>query len=511
MLYLTAFIVKWRHNMKIGLFKAGIQGSEVPTYEINYEQVNTFADLPDPATVANDVYIVRTATGTWFLGTQKKAGLYYSNGVSWSYMGNSVSIDDTAISNESVWSSGKTNTEIGTKISASEKGAINGVATLDSSGLVPTSQLPSYVDDVLEYATYSALPTTGETGKIYVVITDETNNGKTTQYRWSGSAYTIITDGKATWGSIDGAISDQTDLNNALNAKVTKVTSTDNAIVRFNGTTGEVQNSGVVIDDSGNVGIGVSSPEKALSVNGASGIAIMNIATTGRRWNIKNDGNFVVGNYVSDPNVVTSNLTIDSSGNVGIGVTPSVWESATSAIEIRSKGCGVDVRGAGVTTELLNNAVYTPTGYQYGITKTASFYQLYNGGHTWYTAPSGTAGNPIAWTTAMTLDNSGKLTVNGFTKLGSDAPAIKYKKFTGTTASTEGGLVSIAHGLTQSKILSVQVLITSGNTYPPNYTFTNGYEYQVYFGGINIQVQNHATNSENILSKPFTVLVAYEE
>lgn len=53
-------------------------------------------------------------------------------------------------------------------------------------GKVPASQLPSYVDDVLEYANFAAFPVTGETGKIYVTL----NNNLT--YRWSGSAYVEI-------------------------------------------------------------------------------------------------------------------------------------------------------------------------------------------------------------------------------------------------------------------------------------------------------------------------------
>lgn len=65
-------------------------------------------------------------------------------------------------------------------------GVANGVAGLDANGLVPTSQLPSYVDDVLEYASQSAFPATGETGKIYVAL--DTN----LTYRWSGSAYVEI-------------------------------------------------------------------------------------------------------------------------------------------------------------------------------------------------------------------------------------------------------------------------------------------------------------------------------
>lgn len=71
-------------------------------------------------------------------------------------------------------------------IATSSKGAAGGVAELDSNGLVPASQLPSFVDDVLEYLSKSSFPATGETGKIYV---DTTTN---LTYRWSGSAYVEI-------------------------------------------------------------------------------------------------------------------------------------------------------------------------------------------------------------------------------------------------------------------------------------------------------------------------------
>ena len=66
------------------------------------------------------------------------------------------------------------------------KGAANGVAELDANGKVPAAQLPSYVDDVLEYNGTSAFPATGEDGKIYV---DKATN-KT--YRWSGTQYVEI-------------------------------------------------------------------------------------------------------------------------------------------------------------------------------------------------------------------------------------------------------------------------------------------------------------------------------
>ena len=77
-------------------------------------------------------------------------------------------------------------TEMASKLDASLKGTANGVAELDANGKVLTSQLPSFVDDVIEAENFAALPNEGETGKIYVTLDDN----KT--YRWSGSAYVEI-------------------------------------------------------------------------------------------------------------------------------------------------------------------------------------------------------------------------------------------------------------------------------------------------------------------------------
>lgn len=73
-----------------------------------------------------------------------------------------------------------------TPLNSNLKGAANGLAELDSDGKVPAAQLPSYVDDVLEYSSLSAFPSKGESGKIYV----DTSTNLT--YRWSGSGYVII-------------------------------------------------------------------------------------------------------------------------------------------------------------------------------------------------------------------------------------------------------------------------------------------------------------------------------
>lgn len=110
-----------------------------------------------------------------------------------------------------------TNIAQATFIPATEKGANSGVATLDATGKVPSSQLPSFVDDVIEVANYAALPATGEAGKIYVTLDDN----KT--YRWGGTAYVEIsasialgeTQGTAYEGSKGKALKDSFDAHEA--------------------------------------------------------------------------------------------------------------------------------------------------------------------------------------------------------------------------------------------------------------------------------------------------------
>ena len=82
--------------------------------------------------------------------------------------------------------SGKQNSLGFTPENAAGKGQANGYASLDSGGKVPAGQLPSFVDDVLEYASFAALPGSGTAGVIYIAL--DTN----LTYRWSGSAYVEI-------------------------------------------------------------------------------------------------------------------------------------------------------------------------------------------------------------------------------------------------------------------------------------------------------------------------------
>lgn len=78
------------------------------------------------------------------------------------------------------------------KINSSERGVSGGVATLDQFALIPASQLPSYVDDVLEFQALANFPATGEGGKIYIAINQASAANPTRQYRWTGSVYAEI-------------------------------------------------------------------------------------------------------------------------------------------------------------------------------------------------------------------------------------------------------------------------------------------------------------------------------
>ena len=104
----------------------------------------------------------------------------------------------------------------------------------------------------------------------------------------------------------------------------------------------------------------------------------------------------------------TTAVTIDASQNVGVGVTPSAWVGNV-AIQVGPVGAVSSSSTGGAT--LSYNAYSTSAGWagKYISNGYASIYEQAGGVHYWYNAPSGTAGNTISFTQAMTLDASGNL------------------------------------------------------------------------------------------------------
>jgi hypothetical protein len=105
-----------------------------------------------------------------------------------------------------------------------------------------------------------------------------------------------------------------------------------------------------------------------------------------------------------------SGLFLSTSGNLGLGVTPSAWRSGSGERALQVGSRAALFCDSGLTTDTLNNVfVNTSNQFIYLASAAASRYQQNTGAHAWFTAPSGTAGNTISFTQAMTLDASGNL------------------------------------------------------------------------------------------------------
>jgi hypothetical protein len=120
-------------------------------------------------------------------------------------------------------------------------------------------------------------------------------------------------------------------------------------------------------------------------------------------------------------------LQIDSSGNLGLGVTPSAW-ATYKAIDVLGYASFSSYNGN--EADMSANA-YFNSGWKYKNTSSATLYQQDTGVHRWQYAASGTAGNAITWTQAMTLDASGNLGV------GTTSPSTRLHIAGSTTATSQ--------------------------------------------------------------------------
>ena len=112
-------------------------------------------------------------------------------------------------------------------------------------------------------------------------------------------------------------------------------------------------------------------------------------------------------------------VVVDGSGNLGLGVTPSAsWFSGSKVFQFGATGA-LFTNGSN-NSAFSHNAVFVDASTTYQVTgQPASYYRQFNGTHNWFTAPSGTAGNAITFTQAMTLDASGHLLVGRTSSSGS--------------------------------------------------------------------------------------------
>jgi hypothetical protein len=128
---------------------------------------------------------------------------------------------------------------------------------------------------------------------------------------------------------------------------------------------------------------------------------------------------------------------------VGVGVTPSAWQSPFKAIEL--SGGSISANNT-ASLRLVQNAFFNSGAWLYKTTAAASRYEQEAAGHYWFNAPSGTAGNAITFTQAMTLDGLGNLLV-GLTAAGTTAAkTIQIANGTAPTANVTGGQLYVEAG-----------------------------------------------------------------
>ena len=177
-----------------------------------------------------------------------------------------------------------------------------------------------------------------------------------------------------------------------------------------------VDTNTLYVDAANNrVGVGTASPGATFHVNVGTDQNFRMLADSGVRFQAMNDAASAINTLKigGSPLVFLGSggaetARIDASGNLGLGVTPSAW-GTTNSIRAVQLNAGALWNFSTSGLNLIQNGYYDGSNYKYVATAAASQYAQSSGTHAWYTAPSGTAGNAISFTQAMTLDASGNL------------------------------------------------------------------------------------------------------
>jgi hypothetical protein len=249
------------------------------------------------------------------------------------------------------------------------------------------------------------------------------------------------------------------------------------------------------------LGIGTTSPAQKLDVQGAEGRVLLTSTTgtnaayytttnTGGSFNIGRDnsagglsGTAYSATLISTgayPMIFGTNsavrATLDSSGNLGLGVTPSAWTTSFSAkaFQFTAAGAlfGLDVSSSDRRLYLSNNEYFNSSNVPtYINTAAATRYQQTVGEHRWFNAPSGTAGTTITFTQGMTLDASGNLLV-GLTSSNNGKISIAVPSGGGWFSSKTGASTENLFGSDGNGNASI---FTTGGTNTINF-YTNNLE-----------------------------------
>ena len=253
-------------------------------------------------------------------------------------------------------------------------GTATHVLTSNGAGVAPTFQaLPAGGVTTFTAGTTGFTPNTATTGAVTLAGTLGTANG--------GTNLTSFTSGGVVYASSTSALATGSALYfNGTSVGIGGATITDNSLLNIQGSNA-VNNIGIVLNKT----------------NGTAQI-----------WGVQNSGPLVFFDYTTS----AERMRLDTSGNLGLGVTPSAWSSTyykvleggdsnnQSALGFRQDVNGID---------LYTNTVLESGGNKYKFTAAAANFRIESNVFSWNQAASGTAGNAITFTQAMTLDASGNL------------------------------------------------------------------------------------------------------
>ena len=237
------------------------------------------------------------------------------------------------------------------------------------------------------------------------------------------------------------------------------------------------------------VGVGLNNPGAKLHVSAADGTAPLTLNTAGGsdttralNFNVAGDnyGKILVPSgsggamafWTGAANAAAERLRISADGNLGLGVTPSAWGSIFNAMQLGDGGFIAGRSDTATQLQLGCNGFYDGSNFKYIVTGTATRYYMDTGAHYWENAASGTAGNTISFTQAMTL------TVNGDLGLGTTTPSnsVGYSTLS-LSGSTGGQLVFQTAGTYKQTIYSSATDLNILNGQAGNLTFgTNNTE-----------------------------------
>jgi hypothetical protein len=196
------------------------------------------------------------------------------------------------------------------------------------------------------------------------------------------------------------------------------------------------QESGTGSGDGGLIGA-------TAGANGNAGVLFQTNGTS--RWNFTTSGTNGASLRIYNYALASTVATFDSSGNLGLGVTPSAW-SQGRALEVLNAGYGLwNGSGSPASIYVTGNA-YFNSGWKYGGTGQASHYYQYQGAHVWSIAPSGTAGNAISFTQALTLNEDGSLLLGGTSTPGAKVIYIANATTVPASNPSGGGVLYVEGG-----------------------------------------------------------------